>query len=528
MQRLFLRLLFTTEILISASMILVSEPVVANHEASEHIHSIHHYDRDELFCVEHQTPGEYLDDDEITDYTNTIRDILYQENGWSRKPDSRVQFNYWWNSQRVRPSTCDELAESQSNRTSLRILFRVSNLAECNGTQIGLACTWFPPSGLQPTTHIFTSRTDFSGAIMSIAQIPWDISLDHPRSDSVRPGHLISHETGHVLGLDDPPPGCWGMAWESIMHSYRYGCRYALDWPSHADIQSVLDIINEPYTGGSPPMVTPTPNPLPGPPTPTPTPRPPTPTPTVVPIPTVNLALYASTSLSTVTVGGPATYTLVILNSQGQIAATNVQLVSYIPWGVNFAAFNVNYGPLNQGPCSYDAPTRKFACTFASVATTGSQTVQMQVTTGMQGYLETHFSLIPGSGYRDVSGANDATVPVTVQAQTCDPRPPVTLTTTALGDRLRVTARAGTGSGNAQNRLESVRFGIGSNALIDIGGAIGLTGEVVVPFGDNREEVTFDVRRASPGTATTVRLEVQDHCPTPWVTFVGGGTSAGF
>lgn len=60
--------------------------------------------------------------------------------------------------------------------------------------------------------------------------------------------HVVNHETGHMLGLDDPPEGgpC-GTASEqiSVMHpAYNpYFCDTTYPWPQPGDHQAILDLI---------------------------------------------------------------------------------------------------------------------------------------------------------------------------------------------------------------------------------------------------------------------------------------------
>jgi chitinase len=108
----------------------------------------------------------------------------------------------------------------------------------------------------------------------------------------------------------------------------------------------------------------------------------------------------------------------------------------------------------------------------------------------------------------------------------CGPRPPVQVSSRKTGDgRLEVTVTAGTDVPNFTNRLTQIQFGAGSNALIDIGGQTGRTGDFAVLLSDRPTSLTFQVRRDVAGRAATVPLTVVDDCGT-WPTFVGGGPAA--
>jgi hypothetical protein len=58
-----------------------------------------------------------------------------------------------------------------------------------------------------------------------------------------------------------------------------------------------------------------------------------------------------------------------------------------------------------------------------------------------------------------------------------------------------------------------------------VGSQTGRSGQFQVPLADRPTSVTFFVRRATPGQATTVPFVVVDDCG-PWSTFVGGGPGA--
>ncbi|MCC6174957.1 MAG: S8 family serine peptidase [Chloroflexi bacterium] len=106
----------------------------------------------------------------------------------------------------------------------------------------------------------------------------------------------------------------------------------------------------------------------------------------------------------------------------------------------------------------------------------------------------------------------------------CSPRPPVTVRVTPTGGALSVTLTA-TGSGNA---IRSIGTGgrTPTNAIVDLPPPVGSTsGSFTYQLATGSASVTFQVRRATTGQATTVPLVVTDACG-DWPTFVGGGPSA--
>jgi thermitase len=130
---------------------------------------------------------------------------------------------------------------------------------------------------------------------------------------------------------------------------------------------------------------------------------------------------------------------------------------------------------------------------------------------------------ISGTGSLWTQGRINAAAAVAPPAAvSCSPRPRVTVSTTPAGTgRLQVTVAA-TG---VNNTVRELRFGAATNALIDVGGQDGRTGNFTMSLPSGTNGVTFFARRASGGVATTVPFVVADGCG-DWPTFVGGGAGA--
>jgi FtsP/CotA-like multicopper oxidase with cupredoxin domain len=91
--------------------------------------------------------------------------------------------------------------------------------------------------------------------------------------------------------------------------------------------------------------------------------------------------------------------------------------------------------------------------------------------------------------------------------------------------QLVVTVRA-TSSPARANQLLALTFGAGTNALVDVpGGPTSQSGGFTYTPPAGATTVSFVVRRAASGQATTVSLTVMDSCGA-WPTFVGGGPGA--
>jgi len=105
----------------------------------------------------------------------------------------------------------------------------------------------------------------------------------------------------------------------------------------------------------------------------------------------------------------------------------------------------------------------------------------------------------------------------------CSPRPPVSVTTAASSPG-RLTVNVGTSTA-AHDYLEGIQFGNATNALIDAGPLIGITGNATVAMPPGTFQYSFTVRRSSGGQAVTVPMTVLTACGN-WPTFVGGGPNA--
>jgi hypothetical protein len=108
----------------------------------------------------------------------------------------------------------------------------------------------------------------------------------------------------------------------------------------------------------------------------------------------------------------------------------------------------------------------------------------------------------------------------------CNQRANVNVTTTPAGpNRLQVVVTANNTVGLPPNQITELRFGPTHNALVDVNGQIGRTGDFTVSLQPPTPTVTFFVRRDTPGQNTTVHLDVIDQCG-EWRTMIGGGPFA--
>jgi hypothetical protein len=114
--------------------------------------------------------------------------------------------------------------------------------------------------------------------------------------------------------------------------------------------------------------------------------------------------------------------------------------------------------------------------------------------------------------------------PTASASGSCPQGAPATVSTVPTGDgRLRVTISMAADAGGSVASLQSLQFDGLTNAVIEMGGQLGVTGSYV--FDPPVSSATFLVRRATPGQATTVNLNVGHKCG-HWRTLVGGGPNA--
>ena len=116
---------------------------------------------------------------------------------------------------------------------------------------------------------------------------------------------------------------------------------------------------------------------------------------------------------------------------------------------------------------------------------------------------------------------------------TCEPRPKVVVQATrGAAGVLNVTITAGQPAGVGNDRLVRLEFGGATNARIDVPAGpdnrpalTSSPGNAALELTERPASLTFTVRRAQAGQATTVPILVFDSCGS-WPTFVGGGPAA--
>ena len=110
-------------------------------------------------------------------------------------------------------------------------------------------------------------------------------------------------------------------------------------------------------------------------------------------------------------------------------------------------------------------------------------------------------------------------------AAACTPRPDVGLAAVpGANGTLQVTISARTSPTMQSNALQALRFGAGTNTLVNAGTQGGATGAFTPALPAGTQQTTLTVRPAVAGQAMTVPLTVVD-ARGDWPTFVGRGPS---
>jgi thermitase len=178
--------------------------------------------------------------------------------------------------------------------------------------------------------------------------------------------------------------------------------------------------------------------------------------------------------------------------------------------GVAALIWASSYGTSNQAVVS-----RLFS-TADRVAGTGSQWIYGRVNAAA--------AVGNGGPPAPVATATPTAAPTMSTPNSCNPRPPVTVRSARTGSgTLRVTVTVSTANNNSTNRLQQVRFGTGTNSIIDTDSQ-SQDGNFSVNMPAGTSDYSFTVRRTQSGSVT-VPLTVVDSCG-EWKTLVGGGATA--
>jgi hypothetical protein len=203
----------------------------------------------------------------------------------------------------------------------------------------------------------------------------------------------------------------------------------------------------------------------------------------------------------------------------GLDSAGNAYVGGFTPWSgfaVTASGFDTTYNTELDGYMVKFSPfTPTATATATSTATSTPTATATRTATATATRTPT-----PSATPTNVPGAPTATP----QPVSCQPRPTVGVAAVSNGDgRLRVTLTAQSNQTGSPNLLQAVDLTRLTNAAVDIGSQVGVTGTHTVS--PPAASLTLFVRRAQAGAATTAELTVHDACG-QWPTLVGGGPSA--
>jgi hypothetical protein len=107
-------------------------------------------------------------------------------------------------------------------------------------------------------------------------------------------------------------------------------------------------------------------------------------------------------------------------------------------------------------------------------------------------------------------------------AVACEPRPPVKVALTRIGNGWLQTTFTVSGVNNA---IDYVRITETRGGSVTYSGATRTGEQILEPSTPQQKTLTFEVRRLTTGQPTTIKVTVVDGCG-KWDTFVGGGPDA--
>ncbi len=131
---------------------------------------------------------------------------------------------------------CDDLSPTAKNIVRLQYEVKENTQSVCGTPEPGSGIDGFSCVEGQETSSVdLHGHTVYAKYVLTIKRthISGTVEFRH---------HLLNHETGHVLGLADPPP-CEP---DSVMHEETYyDCSEDWEWPTANDFDSVLSLIDD-------------------------------------------------------------------------------------------------------------------------------------------------------------------------------------------------------------------------------------------------------------------------------------------
>lgn len=192
---------------------------LGNHIASMHLNGP---GNEEHYCVDtpYESLGPYPQGQQFA--WNVIKGTLYEDKpdgDWDGLADNRVYFDprpWEWDCGWMRTYRPNEYSATEIDYVITR---------EGPGGAGTIWCRTRNFSGYGPPWDSHALKANVECPSLHFTQGPFSYH------------HAINHETGHVLGLADPPDDGSYCVY-SVMHSRSYGCT-SLEWPTGPDFNSV-------------------------------------------------------------------------------------------------------------------------------------------------------------------------------------------------------------------------------------------------------------------------------------------------
>jgi hypothetical protein len=226
---------------------LVPQQLQANHPkgpAHDHIGSMNSLEPDN-FCVWLEKEGDQVMSsmDFGTAYGRISGTLMVNEPGldWNGLNGSLDGYKLTFSA--TGPTPCDE----NPNRSKIEIEYWVRD--DTSATVCGGYSCAFPFGQLDDDP--VSGHPEWSGYAVRFKTAHLNHADPGPGQD--KPWwRVVNHETGHMLGLSDPPPCSGeGISEDSVMHpNHYYGCAENKQWPTINDWNSVLLLAGSQQTTG--------------------------------------------------------------------------------------------------------------------------------------------------------------------------------------------------------------------------------------------------------------------------------------
>ncbi len=199
-------------------------------------------DQEEAVCVQVGSDAHMSH----ADFRLNVRAKLYIDNpaeDWDELASNKIYLNMPLVNGAVQPCS------GFPNRSSIPIELYMShnttvkdaNWAFANACGSNVACTKNDVDVWNPVVGHYDKRNSYIWFPEKTLYTNTTSSGPHPWHNDAQRAYVVSHEFGHVFGLND---GTGTMCNTSIMHAGKGGCGISIFWPQQIDRDSVVNIAN--------------------------------------------------------------------------------------------------------------------------------------------------------------------------------------------------------------------------------------------------------------------------------------------